>query len=102
MKERLTAIEKFVRLNLEARKEGIMTDEETKSKIRSIKQDIVADYCEISRQLNYFLQNYMKANRRKCTDSERITEHFRFTCEYVLKKFRNAVEKPPECIREYV
>ena len=102
MKERLSGLEKIVRLNLEARKEGIMSDLETKSKIKKIKKDIVADINEINNQLNIFTKSYIQDNGSRCPDSDRITEHFRITCEYVLRKFRDAVEKPAECIIEYV
>ena len=102
MKERLTALERYVRLNLEVREEGLMSDVETVNKIKSIKRDIVADYKEINKQVSNFTKDFKQKHGKKCPDAERITEHYRITCEYVLKKFKDAVENPPKCIVEYV
>ena len=78
-----------------ARDQGLLTDAQTRAKIKRIKRESqlsTLEYDMINKQLAKCEQDYVKRSKVSFTVAERLTEHLRISCHFVLNKLKQLVE----------
>ncbi len=88
-------MEEYVKLMITAREQGLLNDSQARAKLKRIKRESqlsTVEYDMINKQLAKCEQDYVKRSKLSFTAGERLTEHLRISCHFVLNKLKQIVK----------